>query len=121
MTGYSMSQVLGRNCRFLQGPRTDQATVAQIRKGIAEGADTSVALLNYKVDGTPFWNQFFVAPLRDLNGEVVYFVGAQSKIDRPLEEIEKDAAERARQEAEERNVAGLASGEGEEEEDEEED
>ncbi len=58
--------------------------VAAIRKGVALGADTSVCLLNYRADGTPFWNQFFVAPLRDLNGNVVYYVGAQSVIDRPV-------------------------------------
>lgn len=51
--------------------------MAAIRKGVETGADTSVCLLNYKADGTPFWNQFFVAPLRDLNGDVVYYVGAQ--------------------------------------------
>jgi hypothetical protein len=60
--------------------------VAAIRKGVAEGRDTSVCLLNYRADGTPFWNQFFVAPLRDLNGSVVYYVGAQSVIERPVGE-----------------------------------
>ena len=64
LTGYTLDQVLGRNCRFLQGPGTDQNAVEVIRKGIAEGIDTSVCLLNYKADGTPFWNQFFVAALR---------------------------------------------------------
>merc|ERR1712232_160508 len=65
LTGYSLDQVLGRNCRFLQGPGTDQSAVDVIRKGVREGEDTSVCLLNYKADGTPFWNQFFVAALRD--------------------------------------------------------
>ena len=58
-----------------QTPKQQQ--VAAIRKGVEMGADTSVCLLNYRADGTPFWNQFFVAPLRDLNGDVVYYVGAQ--------------------------------------------
>lgn len=59
-----------------------------IRKGIAEGTDTSVCLKNYRADGTPFWNQFFVAPLRDLNHNVVYYVGAQCVIDKPIDEKE---------------------------------
>lgn len=75
---------MGRNCRFLQGPETDSAAVNEIRKAIAEGRDASVCLLNYKADGTPFWNQFFVAPLRDLNKNVVYYVGAQCVIDKPV-------------------------------------
>jgi hypothetical protein len=111
-----MGQVLGRNCRFLQGPRTDPAAVAKIRKGVAAGADTSVALLNYKADGTAFWNQFFVAPLRDLNGEVVYFVGAQCVIDKPMEEMEEEARTKAKEEAEERAAAEAGSEEEEEEE-----
>ena len=57
LTGYKMDDVLGRNCRFLQGPGTDQRTVDVIRKGISAGDDVAVCLLNYKADGTPFWNQ----------------------------------------------------------------
>lgn len=60
--------------------------VDAIRKGIATGSDTSVCLLNYRADGSPFWNQFFVAPLRDLNQNVVYYVGAQCVIDKPIDE-----------------------------------
>ena len=77
LTGYTLDQVLGRNCRFLQGPGTDQNAVEVIRKGIKEGVDTSVCLLNYKADGTPFWNQFFVAALRDAENNVVNYVGVQ--------------------------------------------
>jgi hypothetical protein len=51
-----------------------------IRKGVAAGDDTSVCLLNYKADGTPFWNQFFVAALRDLDGRVVNYVGVQCEV-----------------------------------------
>ena len=83
ITGYRMDQVLGRNCRFLQGPDTDPEAVDAIRKGVAEGKDTSVCLLNYRADGTPFWNQFFVAPLRNLDGAVAYFVGCQCVIEKP--------------------------------------
>eukprot|EP00616_Rhizochromulina_sp_CCMP1243_P006646 CAMPEP_0118966266 /NCGR_PEP_ID=MMETSP1173-20130426/3749_1 /TAXON_ID=1034831 /ORGANISM="Rhizochromulina marina cf, Strain CCMP1243" /LENGTH=445 /DNA_ID=CAMNT_0006915019 /DNA_START=33 /DNA_END=1370 /DNA_ORIENTATION=+ len=82
-TGYSLDQVLGRNCRFLQGPETDRRKVEQIRKGIEQGVDTSVCLLNYRADGTTFWNQFFVAPLRDVNKRIVNYVGVQCVVDKP--------------------------------------
>jgi PAS domain S-box-containing protein len=80
LTGYKREEILGRNCRFLQGPGTDQAAVDMIRKGVAEGRDISVCLLNYKADGTPFWNQFFVAAIRDAEGAIVNFVGVQCEV-----------------------------------------
>lgn len=86
LTGYKMDDVLGRNCRFLQGPGTDARAVDVIRRGVAAGRDTSTCLLNYKADGTPFWNQFFVAPLRDADGNVVNFVGVQCEVTRGPEE-----------------------------------
>lgn len=84
LTGYTLDQVLGRNCRFLQGPGTDQSAVDVIRRGIREGIDTSVCLLNYKADGTPFWNQFFVAALRDAENNVVNFVGVQCEVSKAV-------------------------------------
>lgn len=84
LTGYTLDQVLGRNCRFLQGPGTDQNAVEVIRKGVKEGVDTSVCLLNYKADGTPFWNQFFVAALRDAENNVVNFVGVQCEVSKAV-------------------------------------
>jgi len=74
LTGYTQEQVLGRNCRFLQGPGTNPKTVDIIRKAIATGADCTVCILNYKADGTPFWNQFFVAALRDSDNCIVNYV-----------------------------------------------
>ena len=91
LTGYTLDQVLGRNCRFLQGPGTDQAAVDVIRKGVREGTDTSVCLLNYKADGTPFWNQFFVAALRDAENNVVNFVGVQCEVSKAV--VEKHISE----------------------------
>ncbi len=88
LTGYRRQEVLGRNCRFLQGPGTDQSAVDMIRKGVTEGRDISVCLLNYKADGSPFWNQFFVAALRDADGGVVNFVGIQCEVNSiPISEI----------------------------------
>jgi len=80
LTGYSLDQVLGRNCRFLQGPETDPKAVEKIRKSIEDGSDMSVCLLNYRVDGSTFWNQFFIAALRDANGNITNYVGVQCKV-----------------------------------------
>lgn len=80
LTGYSQEQVLGRNCRFLQGPGTNPKTVDIIRKAIATGSDCTVCILNYKADGTPFWNQFFVAALRDSDNCIVNYVSGHSLV-----------------------------------------
>jgi len=80
LTGYTLDQVLGRNCRFLQGPETDPKAVEKIRRAIEEGSDMSVCLLNYRVDGTTFWNQFFIAALRDAAGNITNYVGVQCKV-----------------------------------------
>ncbi len=83
LCGYKMEEVLGRNCRFLQGPGTDQAQVAILRKGIQEGADTSVCLLNYRADGSSFYNQIFLAALRDGNQNIINYVGVQVEVSCP--------------------------------------
>ncbi len=80
LTGYKPHEVIGRNCRFLQGPGTDPAAVDVIRTAIAAGSDATVCLLNYRCDGTPFWNQFFVAALRDENMNIVNYVGVQCPV-----------------------------------------
>jgi PAS domain-containing protein len=74
MTGYTSKEVLGRNCRLLQGPGTNPKGVDIIRKAVATGSDATVCLLNYKADGTPFWNQFFLAALRDQDNCIVNYV-----------------------------------------------
>lgn len=85
MSGYSLDEVLGRNCRFLQGPRTDQSQVEILRNGIMNGQDVSVCMLNYKADGTPFYNQIFVAGLRDASHKIINYVGVQVEIKMPAE------------------------------------
>jgi len=79
-TKYRLDQVMGRNCRFLQGPGTDSRQVNLIRNGISNGFDVSVCLLNYKSDGTPFYCQLLLAPLRDINHKVVNYVGVQVEL-----------------------------------------
>ena len=56
LTGYSLDQVLGRNCRFLQGAGTDPEHVRQLRDAVTAGEAVAVEILNYRRDGTPFWN-----------------------------------------------------------------
>jgi serine/threonine protein kinase len=68
---------LGRNCRFLQGPGTDRNTVTELRAAIKEGREITVRLLNYRKDGTPFWNMLTVAPIRDVTGHPRFLVGVQ--------------------------------------------
>jgi PAS domain S-box-containing protein len=92
LTGYKRQEVLGRNCRFLQGPGTDQAAVNVIRDAVSKGEDCSVCLLNYKSDGTPFWNQFFVAALRDSNDVIVNYVGVQCEVSKATVEVQRNAA-----------------------------
>jgi len=108
LTGYTLNQVLGRNCRFLQGPGTDQNAVDVIRKGIKEGVDTSVCLLNYKADGTPFWNQFFIAALRDAEGNIVNFVGVQCEVSKAIVEKQVEDKLAVKDEVEASNEAVLS-------------
>jgi len=83
LTGYSREDVLGRNCRFLQGQNTSKEKVDLIRKGVATGDDVSVTLVNYTADGTPFWNKLFVAALRDAQNNIVNFIGVIVKVASP--------------------------------------
>eukprot|EP00531_Pseudo-nitzschia_arenysensis_P007517 CAMPEP_0116114658 /NCGR_PEP_ID=MMETSP0329-20121206/96_1 /TAXON_ID=697910 /ORGANISM="Pseudo-nitzschia arenysensis, Strain B593" /LENGTH=473 /DNA_ID=CAMNT_0003608049 /DNA_START=1147 /DNA_END=2568 /DNA_ORIENTATION=+ len=83
LTGYSREDVLGRNCRFLQGTNTSKQKLDMIRKGLATGDDISVTLVNYTVDGTPFWNKLFIAALRDAQNNIVNFIGVIVKVASP--------------------------------------
>lgn len=104
LTGYDRSEVCGRNCRFLQGPKTNPKAVDAVRKAINNSHEASVVLLNYRKDGSTFWNRFFIAPLHDSKGNVTYYVGVQTDVsssirspllqpitDRPQSETRDDA------------------------------
>lgn len=80
MTGYDRAESIGVNCRFLQGPDTEEASVQQLREAIDAWEPTSVELLNYRKDGTEFWNRVSVAPIRDADGTVTQWVGFQEDI-----------------------------------------
>nr|AML78015.1 putative LOV domain-containing protein [Hypecoum procumbens] len=77
LTEYSREEILGRNCRFLQGPETDPETVKKIRNAIDTQTDVTVQLINYTKTGKKFWNVFHLQPMRDQKGEVQYFIGVQ--------------------------------------------
>ncbi|WP_256402458.1 PAS domain-containing protein [Halorubrum salinum] len=80
MTGYGRDEAVGVNCRFLQGDDTDEESVARLRRAIDAGEPETVELLNYRKDGTEFWNRVSIAPIRDDNGRVTEWVGFQEDI-----------------------------------------
>jgi PAS domain S-box-containing protein len=80
LTGYAREQVLGRNCRFLQGTETNQEKVKLIQTSLARGEDVSVTLINYMADGTPFWNKLFIAALRDAQNNIVNYIGVLAQV-----------------------------------------
>ena len=80
LTGYPKEHVLGRNCRFLQGEDTNPKTVEEIREAVKEERACSVEILNYRKDGTTFWNLLSITPVRDASGRVTNFLGIQSDI-----------------------------------------
>lgn len=80
LTGYAREQVLGRNCRFLQGTDTSPEKVKQMQTAISKGEDVSVTLINYTADGTAFWNKLFIAALRDAQNSIVNYIGVLVKV-----------------------------------------
>ncbi len=80
-TGYSPEESLGRNCRFLQGPDTDQKAVEAIRRALETESAITVDILNYKKDGAKFWNRLRIRPIYGYEGEVMYYAGVQNPID----------------------------------------
>ncbi len=80
LTGYGPDEILGRNCRLLQGRGTDRAAAAAIGRAVASGRGTSVDILNYRRDGTAFWNALTISPIADATGRLRYFLGIQQDI-----------------------------------------
>ncbi|WP_342148344.1 histidine kinase dimerization/phosphoacceptor domain -containing protein [Methylorubrum sp. SB2] len=78
LTGYARDELYGHNCRRLQGPATDAATLNGLREAIGQGRAFECELLNYRKDGTPFWNGMTVNPVRDADGAILYFFSAQA-------------------------------------------
>lgn len=80
ITGYTNEEVLGRNCRFLQGPDTQQEDIARINKAINCEESIHIDIKNYKKNGVPFWNELFINPVWNDNGELINYVGIQQDI-----------------------------------------
>ena len=80
MTGYGVGELIGRDFRFLQGPDEEQPDLARLRNAIANGVEASALLRNYRKDGTPFWNNVQVSPVRDESGVITHYVGVQSDV-----------------------------------------
>jgi PAS domain S-box-containing protein len=80
LTGYQASEVLGRNCKFLQGRDADPATVDRIRQALQAGEECKVEIRNRRKDGTPFWNRLAITPVRDDTGTLTHFIGIQSDV-----------------------------------------
>ncbi|WP_130288957.1 SpoIIE family protein phosphatase [Pseudonocardia sediminis] len=93
LTGYSLEEAVGNNCRFLQGPNTDRGSVRRMREALKDRRPITEVLLNYRRDGTAFWNQISISPVHDGDGELVNFVGVQSDVtERVIVEQERRAA-----------------------------
>ena len=82
LTGYSQDELLGRNCRFLQGPDTDPDTIQRIRDGIARTEDVHEEVFNYRKDGSGFWNALFISPVFNPKGDLLYFFASQLDVTR---------------------------------------
>ena len=95
LTGYSVSEALGENCRYLQGRNTDQAKVAALREAIDNEESITVELRNYRKDGTEFWNRVTVKPIYDDDGSLTRYLGTQQDVTDRKEDKKELQAERA--------------------------
>ena len=107
LTLYEEEEVLGRNCRFLQGARTDSESVAELRDAVAANQSIALEILNYKRDGTPFWNAVFIGPVYDTSGKLLYFFASQLDVTR-RRESERSYLQAQKMEAVGQLTAGLA-------------
>jgi len=105
ITGYDREEVIGKNCRFLQGPETAPEAIERIRSALREGQSCFVELLNYRKDGTPFWNGLSISAIRDGAGLVTHFVGVLTDIS-PIKLLEDQFRQAQKMEA----VGQLAGG-----------
>ncbi|MBJ7353269.1 MAG: PAS domain-containing protein [Thermoleophilaceae bacterium] len=105
LTGYAPEELIGRNCRILQGARTDPETVKQIGEALAAGRSCEVELINYRKDGTTFWNHLAISPVLDDGGTLTHFIGVQTDVTE-----RKEFEQRARQAQKLEAIGQLAGG-----------
>jgi PAS domain S-box-containing protein len=96
LTGYAREEVIGRNCRFLQGPDTDADAVAEVRDAVAAGSDISIDLLNYRKDGSTFWNALYLSPVSNDKGELLFFFASQLDVSDRKHSEQRIAADKQR-------------------------
>ncbi len=99
ITGYAAHEAVGRNCGFLQGTDREQPEIDALRTAVAAGAPTTVTLRNYRRDGSLFWNELHIAPVRDPDGTVRHFLGVQTDVTARVEAEREIAARNARLDA----------------------
>lgn len=95
LTGYGKDEIIGRNCRFLSGPRTQPWLTDRIRKAVAQQKPILVELLNHRKDGSPFLNAVLVAPIFGDDGSLRYFLGSQVEIDDDSDAVSIDRRRKA--------------------------
>ncbi|MFJ4348801.1 PAS domain S-box protein [Pseudomonas sp. NPDC089401] len=102
LTGYNRDEILYQDCRFLQADDRDQLGRARIRKALAEGRPCREVLRNYRKDGSAFWNELSITPVRHESEQRTYFIGIQKDVSRQVE-LERELAElHARRDSDER-------------------
>ena len=79
-TGYSIEESLGKNCRFLQGPETDENDIKQIKLALKLKKRITIDILNYKKNGQKFWNRLRIIPIFDKKKKLIYFAGEQNPV-----------------------------------------
>jgi PAS domain S-box-containing protein len=100
LSGYRREEIIGRNCRFLQGPDTDPETVARIRAAVAAGEDIATDILNYRKDGSTFWNALYLSPVRNSANEIQFFFASQLDVTDRVEAQNSIAEQKAQVERE---------------------
>jgi len=87
LTGYAAEEIIGRNCRFLQGAGSSQTAIAEIRAALDDERETDVEILNYRKDGSTFWNKLRLSPVHDDDGKLLYYFGSQHDVT-PLRKVQ---------------------------------
>ncbi|HEY8302521.1 MAG TPA: SpoIIE family protein phosphatase [Jatrophihabitans sp.] len=106
VTGYSVDAALGRNCRFLQGPLTDPAAIRRMSEALHSSGIVNETLLNYRADGTAFWNHVVVSPVFDADGTLTHHVAVQTDVTERVDaDIAREAALRLAEAAQHRERA----------------
>ncbi|MTH53019.1 PAS domain-containing protein [Bacillus mangrovi] len=110
VTGYSEEEVIGKNCRFLQGEKTSQTDIDRIRKAVKQKESVAVTVLNYRKDGSPFYNQLNIDPIYIEEEQRFYFIGVQKDV--TMEKHYQSLMEQAKLESDNRSTPIISIGNG---------